>query len=162
MTAVRCIPTMFAASLVALTSPLLHAQAPPAPRVAAPVIPACSLMSKDEVKRHLPWRPLLDQFPVEEEALGTYGSACEYPSVRVQVMTFAQASVDELKKKPGLEVVTGVGDEAYLLNNSNLYAELYVKVGRRMLTLQASFDGSMDTVRPGVMSLARALVTKLR
>ena len=72
--------------MVVLGPPSLNAQTPPAPRVAVPVIPACSLMSKDEVKRHLPWQPILDQFPAEEEAMGNYGSACEYPSVRVQVM----------------------------------------------------------------------------
>ena len=152
---------VLALGLVAFGTSLLNAQAQPAPRVAVPVIPACSLMSKDEVKRHLPWQPILDQFPAEEEAMGNYGSACEYPSVRVQVMIYSQASVDNLKKQAGLETVSGVGDEAYLHNNRNRYAELYVKVGPRALTLQASFEGSIDTVKPGVMSMAKALVAKL-
>ena len=93
--------------------------------------------------------------------MGNYGSACEYPSVRVQVMIYSQASVDNLKKQPGLETVNDVGDEAYLHNNRNRYAELYVKVGPRALTLQASFEGSIDTVKPGVISMAKALVAKL-
>jgi hypothetical protein len=119
-------------------------------------------MSKDEVKRHLPWPAMLDQFPVEEEAMGTYGSGCEYPSVRVQVMTFAQGTIDELKKKAGLEAINGIGDEAYLYNNRNRYAELYVKVGGRALTLQASIKESLDEVRPGVLAMAKGLVAKLR
>ena len=126
------------------------------------VIPACSLMSKEEVKQHLPWPAMLDQFPAEEEAMGNYGSACEYPSVRVQVIPFAQGTIDELKKRPGIEAIRGVGDEAYLHNNRNRYAELYVKVGTRALTLQASIKESIDDVKPGVVEMAKALVAKLR
>src|SRR4026209_1043410 len=57
-------------------------------------IKACSLVTKEEVKKHLPWRPHLDQFPVEEEDIGTTGSSCNYPSVFIQVMLFTQGSID--------------------------------------------------------------------
>lgn len=129
---------------------------------ALPVLRACSLVTKEEVKRHLPWAAMLDQFDPEEDAMGTYGTGCEYPSVRVQVMTFSQGTLDAVKKKDGLETISDVGDEAYLHHNPNGYAELYVKVGARTLTLQASIRTTFDEVKPGVVSLAKALVPKLR
>lgn len=157
--------TLLAVGMASGWSSSLLAQSRPAERPSAlnpPIVRACSLMTKEEVKRHLPWAAMLDQFEAEEDALGNYGSGCEYPSVRVQVMTFSQGTIDAAKKKSGIETVSGVGDEAYLYNNANSYAELYVKVGGRLLTLQASFNGSIDAVKPGVLSLARALVAKLQ
>ena len=125
-------------------------------------IKACSLVTKEEVKKHLPWRPQLDQFPVEEEDIGTTGSSCNYPSVFIQVMLFTQGSIDAARKISGIETVSGIGDEAYFSNNHDRFAELYVKVGKRWLTLQANLSGDMNTVKPGVMSLAKVLVGKLR
>jgi hypothetical protein len=157
--------TLIAVGTGSVWSPSLLAQSRPTQGPAAanpPIVAACSLISKEEVKRHLPWRPQLDQFDAEEEQLGSYGSACEYPSVRVQVMPFVQATIDNARKKSGIETVGGVGDEAYLYNNANRYAELYVKVGARLLTLQANVSGSIDEVRPGVVAMAKVLVAKLR
>ncbi len=55
------IPLFFGAIILAAAAPGLGAQAP---------LRACTLMTKAEVKQHLPWPAMLDQFPVEEEALG--------------------------------------------------------------------------------------------
>lgn len=129
---------------------------------AAQPLGACSLMSKEDVRKHLPWPAALDAMAPEEEPIGTTGSSCNYPSVHIQVMPFRQQTIDLLRKKGGLEAVTGVGDEAYFHNNANRYAELYVRVGNRLLTLQASGDSSVDAVKPGVVSLATALVPTLR
>jgi hypothetical protein len=58
----------------------------------------------------------------------------------------------------------GIGDEAYLYHNPAGYAELYVKVGARLLTLQRSIDmgQTIGDVRAGTIALANALVAKLR
>jgi hypothetical protein len=133
-----------------------------APAARSPKIGACSLMTKEEVKKHLPWRPMLDQFAPEEEAIGISGSSCNYPSVFIQVMPFSPSMIDTARKKGGLEAIGGVGDEAYLYNNANRYAELYVKTGKHLLTLQANMEGNIEAVKPGVLSLAKALVAKLR
>ena len=114
------------------------------------------------MKKHLPWRPVLDQFPVEEEDIGTTGSSCNYPSVFIQVMLFTQGSIEAAKKISGIETISGIGDEAYFSNNHDRFAELYVKVGRRWLTLQANLDGTMNTVKPGVVNLAKVFVETLR
>jgi hypothetical protein len=136
----------------------LAAQAPPPVKV-------CTLLSKAEVKKLVGgWNAVLDQFEPEEEAIGTTGSSCNYPVVMVQVLLYSQGTIDAAKKRGRLETVTGVGDEAYLYDNPAGYAELYVKVGARLLTLQRSLGqgGTMASVRPGVVALANAYVAKLR
>ena len=132
------------------------------PAASAQKIKACSLLTKAEVKQHLPWIAALDQMPVEEEAIGNYGSSCNYPSVTIQVLPFSQGTIDALRKQGGLENVSGLGDEGYFHNNPNGYAEFYVKVGKQMLTVQANARDKVDAVKPGALSLAKALVAKLR
>jgi hypothetical protein len=126
-------------------------------------IDACSLLPKEEVKKHLPWVPALDQMPLEEDEIGVSGSSCGYPSVHVQVLTNPQSMIDVARKRGGLESINGIGDEAYFYNNRDEYAELYVRVGQRMLTLQADVPRGekAESVKPGVLSLAKALVSKL-
>ncbi|RPI55603.1 MAG: hypothetical protein EHM55_07435, partial [Acidobacteria bacterium] len=54
-------------------------QQPPA--AGSPRIRACALLPKEEVKKQLPWIPVLDQMAVEEEPVGISGSSCNYPTV---------------------------------------------------------------------------------
>jgi hypothetical protein len=77
--------------------------------------------------------------------------------VTVQVLPFQQSTIDSARKRGPLESVAGVGDAAYLYANPAGYAELYVKVGSRLLTLQRSvgMGKSVADVRPGVIALAR-------
>ena len=107
----------------------------------------------------------LDAFAkAEEEALGTYGSACEYPTVRVQVMAYRQQTMDTLRKDGKLQAVGGVGDEAYVRNNGNRFAELYARAGPHLLTLQLGIDArsSFETAKPSLVELARAFIARLR
>lgn len=159
------IPVLVAASFgVAVAhSPFLGAQPGGSSQPAADLqrIGACSLISKEEVKQHLPWIAVLDSLPVEEDEVGASGSGCNYPSVYIQVLPFSQSALELMREQSELETIGGVGDEAYLRNNANEYAELYVRVGARMLTLQANMDGDIEAVKPGVIGLAQALVDKL-
>jgi hypothetical protein len=138
----------------------LQAQQPAAPGGAA--IRACALATKADVKKHLPWAAMLDNMPIEEEPIGSSGSSCNYPSVTIQVLPLSQPTLDAVRKKDDTEAVEGIGDEAYFHENPNGYGELYVKVGRNLLTLQASAEGDIRAVKPGVVSLAKELVAKLR
>jgi hypothetical protein len=129
------------------------------------VVKACSLLSLAEVKKLAPWAPQMDQFAkAEEEPLGTYGSSCNYPSVDVQVMSFLRSSIDSLRKRGPLEPVSGVGDEAYLRNNGDEYAELYAKVGPHLLTLQLNIGGTKtyDASKPGLIELGKAFAARLQ
>lgn len=123
---------------------------------------ACSLLSKEEIKKHLPWQSFLDQMPIEEEVIGTSGSACNYPTLYVQILPFSQRMLDLARQQGGLEAVDDLGDEAYFHNNDDRYAEVYVKVGGQLLTLQADADDGIEAVKPSVLELANMLVAKLR
>ena len=129
-----------------------------------PVIKVCGLLARAEVKQLIGGNQVFDMLPPEEEALGTYGSSCNYPGVLIQVLPFNQGTIDAAKKRGRLETVAGVGDEAHLYENPAGYAELYVKVGPRLMTLQRSIPmgQTVADVRPGTIALAKALVPKLR
>ena len=149
--------------VAAIASPLRAWRAPAQAKAPAGTVKVCSLLTKADVKKHLPWAAFLDQMEPEETPIGNSGSSCNYPSVDVQVLAFRQGTIDAARKKGGLESVSGIGDEAYFHNNANRYAELYVRVGDRLLTLQANVSaGGIESVKPGVLSLAKALVAKLR
>lgn len=154
------ISVVVSACLPSAVAQAQKSQQPPA--ASSPRIRACSLLPKEEVKKYLPWIPVLDRMAIEEEPIGTFGSSCTYPSVTIQVLSFSQTTIDMARKRGGLETIRGVGDEAYFYNNANEYAELYVKVGKYLLTLQANADGKIESVKPGVLNLAKALVGKLR
>ena len=137
----------------------------PALSQAAPQpIKVCPLVSKADVKKNIPWKDVLDQMPVDEEAVGTTGSSCNYPTVHVQVLAFRQSFIDTMGKDTKLDPVSGVGDAAWFRNNKNRFAELAVKVGPRLLTLQADIPdgGTIESVKPGMLNLAKLYVGKLR
>lgn len=152
----------FAACLAVASPASVAAQGRGAAQSDAANIKVCSLLTKEQVKRHLPWQPMLDQFPPEEEALGNYGSSCNYPSVHIQVLSSRSNMIEQAKKKGGLVPVPGVGDEAYFHNNKGMWAELYVRNGKYLFTLQANVNGSMETAKEGAIKLAKELAVKLR
>ena len=102
--------------------------------------------------------------PEEEEPVGTAGSSCTYPSVSIQVLPASQGMLEAAKKNYKLEAVSGVGEEAYFRNNKNLYAELYVKAGKHLLTLQGNVPTGKtpESMKPALESLAKLYVEKLR
>ena len=146
----------------AVCVPLLASQRQTPPPAAAGPIAVCKLLTRDEVKKHLPWEALFDRFPDEEIAIGTSGSSCEYPSVGVQVLPFTPQFQETARKSGFTEPVPNVGDEAYYRMSPSGNAEIYVKVGARILTIQAPASQKADAVKAGVISLARAYAAKLR
>lgn len=129
-----------------------------------PVVKVCDLLPKDEVKKLIGGSQVFDMTPPVEEALGTYGSSCNYAGVLIQVIPYRPSIIDAAKKRGRLSAVAGVGDEAHLYDNPAGYAELYVKVDRRLLILQRDvpIGKTVADVRPGTIALARALIPKLR
>jgi hypothetical protein len=129
------------------------------------VVKACSLATVAEVKKIAPWPPHMDQFvKAEEEPLGTHGSSCNYSTVFVQVMAFNQGTIDAAKKAGAQEAVAGVGDEAYVRNNRNRYAELITRVGPHLLTLQLNVGTgkTFEDEKPKLIELSKLFVSKLR
>jgi hypothetical protein len=139
------------------TSPeLLTGQA-----TASTPVRACSLLPKEEVKRHVPWEAMFDFMEPEENAIGDSGSSCSYPTVEIQVLPSSSRIIDIARERGGLEAVSGIGDEAYFHNNSDEYAEMFVRVGRYIVTVQADADDGIESSRPRAVNLARALVARL-
>lgn len=129
------------------------------------VVNACSLLSLAEVKKLVPWQPHLDPYAkAEEEPLGSYGSSCEYPSVGIQVMLFNRGTVDALHKDAKVESITGVGDEAWIRNNRDMFAELFAKVGPHLLTVQLSIERNQtfESTRPSLIEIGKAFAARLR
>jgi hypothetical protein len=127
-------------------------------------VAACKLLSKEEVKKILPWQAMFDQMPIEEDPIGTTGSSCNYPSATIQILAYTQRFFDGVRTQGKLEPIAGVGDEALFFANPRGYAELYVKAGDRIVTVQANTGPkeTIESLKPGVITLAKALIAKLR
>jgi len=133
----------------------------PAQTAGKPVL-VCPLMPKEEVKEYFPWAAALDSTPIEEEAVGTTGSSCNYPTLHAQVIAYSSHAIETMKKSGGAESIAGIGEAAYLRNDRGEHAEILVRVGDRMLTLQATIDGGYEAAKPKLIELAKAYVGKLR
>lgn len=153
------------AAAISLGAALPSAQKPPTSAAKPPPkVDACSLLTKAEVKEFLPWAAHVDALPVGREDMGETGSACNYPTVYIQLFPYSRQFMDAALKSRKQEPVSGVGDEAYISANRTYYAELLVRVGPRILTLQASIprDGTYETTKPKTIALAKALIAKLQ
>jgi hypothetical protein len=124
-------------------------------------IRACSLLPREEVKRHVPWQPMFDRMELEENPIGDSGSSCTYPSAEIQVLPSSSRILEIAIERGSLERISGIGDEAYFHNNADEYAEVYVRAGRYIVTVQADVYDRIETIRPGALNLARALVARL-
>ena len=148
---------LFLATTIGSISPaMLSGQATPS----APVR-ACSLLPKEEVKRHVPWAATFDFIEPEEQAISDSGSACRYPTVVVQVFPSSSRIIEIARQRGGLEALSGIGEEAYFHNNSDEYAEVFVRAGRYIVTVQADADRGIESSRTSAVNLARALVASL-
>jgi hypothetical protein len=135
---------------------MLSGQATPS----APVR-ACSLLSKEEVKRHVPWGATFDFMEPEEAAISDSGSACRYPTVVVQVFPSSSRIIEDARQRGGLEALSGLGDEAYFRAFGEVVVEVSVRAGRHIVTVQADVDGGVDASKTRAVNLARALVASL-
>jgi hypothetical protein len=149
--------TRVAASVVGLglMAASLAAQAPAK-------IAACSLMTKAEVKQALGTvSPVWDLLPPEEEPAGR-GSSCNYPGLMLQVDPF---SIDAFRQVKGVQPVSGIGDEAYFRDNKAGYAELALRTGSHVVTLQLTKENeaAVLTAPPGpLVAVAKLAISKLK
>jgi hypothetical protein len=95
------------------------------------------------------------------------GSGCEYPVIRIQIMSASASqwkSWVDASKNPTVERIAGLGEEAYIRNNKNLFAELYAKVGSHVISLQKNLgtDETMQATKPQLIALAKAVAGMLQ
>ena len=138
------------------------------PRPAAtspkPGIGACSLLTRELVEKVLTGnKETLKYLKPEEQPIGTHGSFCDYGLI-LQVDPFVRH--DDLRTSPpkDWQRVTGVGDTAYFHNNGNRFAELMVWTGSHHFTIQIGVPAgsSAESIRPNTITLANAIIPKLR
>ena len=135
---------------------------------AAPAQGACSLLTRDEVKPFADGSPVFDLLPPEQEPSGR-GTACNYGGgvIYMQLDPFPFATIDAERTKPGakFEAIPGVGDAAYARENtSSDDAEIYFRVGQRVVTVQMNIAPSQTyaTVKPRLIAFSKAVAAKLR
>lgn len=124
---------------------------------------ACSILTKDMVAPFTANKQMLDLIPPEEEPMGQFGSACEYGVVRLQIRSVAAGSPRTAPDKEW-QPVSGAGEAAYFRANGTQYAELMFWSGTHALTLQVGVPtgSTPDAIRPNTISLANAVLAKLR
>ena len=141
-------------------SPALSAQR------GAAALRACALLTRELIMRVSPEsdNQFLFVVPPQEESVGDSGSACEYGGIHLQIdppFTF-----DGIRRTYAKELteVPDVGDGAYFRDNRGNYAELFARVGARLFTIQMSVPRgrTADSIKPHLVSLAKAIAPKLR
>ena len=162
----RALVSMWLSVLVVPAPVALSAQSGAAAK--PPAIRACSLLTKELALKvtSAANQQVFDMLPPQEESIGANGSACDYGDIRIQVDAFTPARVEQLRKEQGQAwtTVPNVGDAAYFHNNKDRYAELIVVAGTHTLTIQMGvpMGGTVDAIKPNTITLANALVPKLR
>jgi hypothetical protein len=132
-----------------------------------PPISACSLLPTDlVVKVGGVDSTMAKLIKPEEEAMGATGSACEYGEIRLQVDPFTPERLAQILKTETAKTwapVSGVGDAAYFNNNRNRYAELIVRTGTHVFTIQfgVAIGSTAEATKPKTITLANAIIPKL-
>jgi hypothetical protein len=151
-----CAALSLATAIGSISPATLSGQATPS----APVR-ACSLLPKEEVKRHVPWEATFDFMEPEENAISDSGSSCRYPTVVIQVFPSSSQIIENARQRGGLEPLSGIGDEAYFRAFGEVVVEVSVRAGRYIVTVQADVDDGIDSSKTRAVNLARALVASL-
>ena len=131
-----------------------------------PAIKACSLLSKElAMKVSGAANKAVFDLPPQEEAAGKSGAACNYADITLQIDAFTPASIDQMAKQQGKnwEPVAGVGDRAYFRGDRN-FAQLIGYVGARTFTVELGvpFQSTADKMKPNAITLANAVIPKLK
>jgi hypothetical protein len=138
---------------------------------AAQSITACSILSKDEIKKVLGARtsPLLDQMPPNEEKLKNGGSECFLANIAIQVDAHPVSGFEETRKhysesgRTTFQAVSGIGDAAYAYDQdpgkSSHVVGVFVKAGQHVLTISMDVNDSdsVDALRGNVLARAKPL-----
>lgn len=128
---------------------------------------ACSLLTKELVTQITPHDKqalnLMLAVPPMEDALGPSGSACSYGGITLQVDPFPTATLERNVHKDW-RPVPNVADAAYFHDNRGRYAELMLRSGTRVLTIQMDVPQGRTaaSIQSNTVALAKAVVAKLK
>jgi hypothetical protein len=165
------VASVLAVGCVAYLGPVLRFQSAAAD--GKPAIRACSLLTKELVTQVTPQSKeafaLVIRIPPSEDALGASGSACEYGGIHLQIDPFPPATFErqrEIDHKRGLTwvPVPDVGETAYFRDNKGRWGELFVRTSAHVFTIQMGVPTgrTVESIKPNVIALAKAIDSKLR
>lgn len=127
---------------------------------------ACALLTEDVVSQTSPYSKqqlnLVLMVPPSEDPVGRSGSSCSYGGVTLQIDPFTWATLEKTGEK-GWTPLADVGQAAFFRDNRGEWAELGVRSGERVVTIQMDVpDGRTALeVRPNAIALAKAVLAKL-
>ena len=130
-------------------------------------ISACSLLTKELVTQVTPHDKqtlaLVLLVPPMEDPVGQSGSGCSYGGITMNVDGIAPAAFEK-QRAPDWVAVSGVGETAYFHDNKGRWAELYVREGSHVLTIQMDvpMGRTAASIQPNTISLAKAVMAKLK
>ena len=148
-----------------LTS-LLHTAAAAQTRADAKALKPCALLTPELVKKvGEASKKSADGAKPTELKIGA-GVACQWGEIMLQVDPITRALFEQLGKKGDKtwESVSGVGDDAWFHNVSNMIGELFVRVGPRTFGVLIDIPSGSTAAefKPTFITVANAVVPKLR
>lgn len=128
---------------------------------------ACELLTRELVTKTSPYeKRALDmalRMPPEEDALAAGGSACTSGGITLQIDPMRADRLAAIVK-PDWQKVSGVGDLAYFRDNGGEYAELYVRAGAHIVTVQMDVPAGKGAaaLQSNVVAVARDVLSRLK
>jgi len=128
---------------------------------------ACSLLTKELIALTTPYEKqaltTVLLVPPMEDPIAPSGSACSYGGVTLQIDPFPAQTL-ERQRRPEWVAVPDVGDVAYFHDNRGEYAELYLRAGARVVTVQMDvpMGRTAASIRGNAVALAKAVLAKLK
>src|SRR5688572_16731629 len=149
-----------------LTS-LLHSAAAAQSRTDVKALKPCALLTPELVKKvGEASRKNANGATPTEVKVGPTAVACEWGEIMLQVDPLTRAQLEQLGKRgdKSWESVSGVGDDAWFHNVSDMIGELFVRVGPRTFAVLINIPSgsTADAFKPTFIAIANAVVPKLR
>ena len=148
-------------------SSVLHTDAAAQTRADAKSLKPCGLLTLELVRKvGEASKKSADAAAPKEVKLGATGVACEWGEIMLQVDPLTRAQLEQLGRKGDKtwESVSGVGDDAWFHNVSNMIGELFVRVGPRTfgVLMEIPAGSTATAFKPTFVMVANAIVPKLR
>jgi hypothetical protein len=157
---------MLSIAMSAMTLDAMAVQAGKQGAEGKPAVGACSILTTDLVTVHSPASSetlnVILKAPPREEKIGATGSSCKHGDVMLQINPFPLANFEPMFGR--WTAVPGVGERAYFRDNRGEWAELAVRAGGRMITVQMDVPRgrTASSIQANTVSLAKAVLAKLK
>ena len=139
-------------------------------------VTACTLLTKDEIKKLLGPRTskVIDLVPPNEEILKSGGSECFVGNVTIQLDAYPVSSFDATKKRyaesgtTAFRELPGVGDAAFSYDQNpgktSHVVGIFTRTGPHVLTISMDVNtgDSVEALREDALVLTKAAIVKLK